>query len=114
MSKPPRPKLSSLSDRLAPKSTAAAARPASADETSEASQEPEAAPASPTRAPATEGPRDFKTMMCRVNRAGWQEMSRLAIDRDRNLEDLIIEACNDLLVREGFSPVIEKRSPTRR
>lgn len=114
MSKPPRPSLSSLSDRLAPKSAAAAQRPAPADETSDPRQEPETAPASPTRAPPAEGPRDFKTMMCRVNRAGWQEMSRLAIDRDRNLEDIIIEACNDLLVREGFSPVIEKRSPTRR
>lgn len=112
MSKPPRPSLSSLSDRLAPKSAAAAQRTASADETGETRQDPEPAPA--PRAPAAEGPRDFKTMMCRVNRAGWQEMSRLAIDRDRNLEDLIIEACNDLLVREGFSPVIEKRSPTRR
>lgn len=104
MSKPPRPSLSSLSDRLAPKSAASAPRP-----TAEAAEvEAEAAPAPPA------GPRDFKTMMCRVNRAGWQEMSRLAIEQDRNLEDLIIEACNDLLVREGFSPVIEKRSPGRR
>lgn len=114
MSKPARPKLSTLTDRLAPKSAAAAARPAAADETAEARSEQDPAPTSSPRTPAAEGPRDFKTMMCRVNRAGWQEMSRLAIDRDRNLEDLIIEACNDLLVREGFSPVIEKRSPTRR
>lgn len=114
MSKPPRASLSSLSDRLAPKSAAAAARPASADETVGTQQEQAPAAASSTRRPAPEGPRDYKTMMCRVNRAGWQEMSRLAIDRDRNLEDLIIEACNDLLVREGFSPVIEKRSPARR
>ena len=114
MSKPPRPSLSSLSDRLAPKTAAASQRPASADEPAGARQDPEAATAPTARAPAADGPRDFKTMMCRVNRAGWQEMSRLAIDRDRNLEDLIIEACNDLLVREGFSPVIEKRSPARR
>lgn len=114
MSKPPRPSLSSLSDRLAPKSAAATQRPASAEETGEARQEREDAPASAQRASADAGPRDYKTMMARVNRAGWQEMSRLAIDRDRNLEDIIIEACNDLLVREGFSPVIEKRSPPRR
>lgn len=114
MSKPPRASLSSLSDRLAPKSATPAPRPAGADTAGEA--EERAAPAAPAahRAPESDAPRDFKTMMCRVNRAGWQEMSRLAIDRDRNLEDLIIEACNDLLVREGFSPVIEKRSPTRR
>lgn len=50
-------------------------------------------------------------MMCRVNRAGWQEMSRLAIDTGENLEDLLIEACNDLLRKNGRPPVIEKRSP---
>lgn len=111
MSKPPRASLSTLSDRLAPKS---------ASRTSAASPDPAAGPAEfddpprqTERAAPSAAPRDFKTMMCRVNRAGWQEMSRLAIDRDRNLEDLIIEACNDLLVREGFSPVIEKRSPSR-
>lgn len=111
MSKPPRASLTSLSDRLAPKTSAAAPRPAAPDVPAQAEESSEAeAP----RAPTADAPRDFKTMMCRVNRAGWQEMSRLAIDRDRNLEDLIIEACNDLLVREGFSPVIEKRSPARR
>lgn len=111
MSKPPRASLSSLSDRLAPKSAAPTPRPAASDAAGETE---ERAGPSAARAPEADAPRDFKTMMCRVNRAGWQEMSRLAIDRDRNLEDLIIEACNDLLVREGFSPVIEKRSPTRR
>ena len=58
--------------------------------------------------------RDLKTMMCRVNRAGWQEMSRLAIDTGENLEDLLIEACNDLLRKNGRPPVIEKRSPSAR
>lgn len=106
MSKPPRPSLSGLSSRLAPKSAAA---PPAAGETVDQAEAPPVA----GNAPAA-GPRDFKTMMCRVNRAGWQEMSRLAIEQDRNLEDLIIEACNELLVREGFSPVIEKRSPARR
>jgi hypothetical protein len=102
MSKPPRP---SLSGRSSAKS-AATEPPAAAgtDDQAEAASAP---------APA-DALRDFKTMMCRVNRAGWREMSRLAIDRDRTLEDLIIEACNALLVREGLSPVIEKRSPARR
>lgn len=113
MSKPPRPSLSSLSDRLAPKSGAAASpRPPTPDAPSAAPEGQE--PVAPPPAEAEAGPRDFKTMMCRVNRAGWQEMSRLAIDVDRNLEDLIIEACNDLLVRRGYSPVIEKRSPARK
>ncbi len=112
MSKTARPSLTSLSDRLAPK--AATARPAAAEpvtSTTAAAEPPHPEPAPP---PATEGPRDLKTMMCRVNRAGWQEMSRLSIELDRNLEDLLIEACNDLLVKNGHPPVIEKRSPTRR
>lgn len=104
MSKPARGSLSSLSDRLAPKSHSPAAAPAAIA--------PAAAPdvvATPQAAPA--GQRDLKTMMCRVNRAGWQEMSRLAIDKGENLEDLLIEACNDLLRKNQRPPVIEKRSP---
>ncbi|MBE7199224.1 MAG: hypothetical protein INR70_15690 [Parafilimonas terrae] len=102
MSKPPFP--SSLSDR---------SDPDAATDPAEAASAPDATRTS-SRAPTATGPRDYKTIMARVNRAGWQEISRLAIDQDRNLEDLIIEACNDLLVREGFSPVMEKRSPPRR
>ncbi|WP_238292976.1 hypothetical protein, partial [Methylobacterium longum] len=64
-----------------------------------------------TQEPAPNAQRDLKTMMCRVNRAGWQEMSRLAIDKGENLEDLLIEACNDLLRKNQRPPVIEKRSP---
>ena len=105
--------LARLSDRLAPKS-AAGGRSTPADLDGDAADSRRASPAETKHAPAADAPRDFKTMMCRVNRAGWQEMSRLAIDRDRNLEDLIIEACNELLAREGFSPVIEKRTPPRR
>ena len=112
MSKSPRGSLSSLSDRLAPKSAAAAPRPPAVDGAAENQESQE--PAASATAPTDTGPRDFKTMMCRVNRAGWQEMSRLAIDVDRNLEDLLIEACNDLLVKRGYSPVIEKRSPGRK
>ncbi len=108
MSKTARPSLTSLSDRLAPK--AAAARPAAEPAAASAAEPQDPEPA----APPAEGPRDLKTMMCRVNRAGWQEMSRLSIELDRNLEDLLIEACNDLLVKNGHPPVIEKRSPTRR
>lgn len=101
MSRTARGSLSSLSDRLAPKGGPQAI------ETS--------APAAVEVAPrAKDAQRDLKTMMCRVNRAGWQEMSRLAIDTGENLEDLLIEACNDLLQKNGRPPVIEKRSPTAR
>lgn len=112
MSKSPRGSLASLSDRLAPKSVARSS--AGSLEPAGAPPDFDDHPRQTERATPAAAPRDFKTMMCRVNRAGWQEMSRLAIDHDRNLEDLIIEACNDLLRREGFSPVVEKRSPPRR
>ena len=105
MSKPARGSLSSLSDRLAPKAGVAPAVPPQAA--------PEPAPfAEPASRAALSAQRDLKTMMCRVNRAGWQEMSRLAIDTGENLEDLLIEACNDLLRKNGRPPVIEKRSPS--
>ncbi|MCJ2093146.1 hypothetical protein MKK67_11650 [Methylobacterium sp. J-072] len=105
MSKPARGSLSSLSDRLAPKAGAAPAA------TAQAAADPAPFVEAAGRA-ASSAQRDLKTMMCRVNRAGWQEMSRLAIDTGENLEDLLIEACNDLLRKNGRPPVIEKRSPS--
>ncbi len=106
MSKPARGSLSSLSSRLAPKGDTMPAIPAL----------PEADDAGTPDATALDAgaPRDLKTMMCRVNRAGWSEMSKLAIDRDMNLEDMLIEACNDLLRQHDRPPVIEKRSPQAR
>lgn len=100
MSKTARGSLSSLSDRLAPKSSAQPAPQVAA---------PDVVAPSPK-----DGQRDLKTMMCRVNRVGWQEMSRLSIDKGENLEDLLIEACNDLLRKNDRPPVIEKRSPAAR
>lgn len=105
MSKPVRGSLSGLSSRLAPKAADPIAPPQGEPEAHAA---PDEAPALPPKQ------RDLKTMMCRVNRVGWQEMSRLAIDTGENLEDLLIEACNDLLRKNGRPPVIEKRSPTPR
>ena len=102
MSKPARGSLSSLSDRLAPKAHVQPAAPAAVAAAPDAIAVPQS---------ASSGQRDLKTMMCRVNRAGWQEMSRLAIDKGENLEDLLIEACNDLLRKNERPPVIEKRSP---
>lgn len=104
MSRPVRGALSSLTSRLAPKAANLAA------------QEPEQVERAEFRGPQKQAPtqRDLKTMMCRVNRVGWQEMSRLAIDTGENLEDLLIEACNDLLRKNDRPPVIEKRSPNPR
>lgn len=58
--------------------------------------------------------RDIKSIMARVNRAGWAELRRLAIDLDTPLEDIIIGALNETLQRNGRPPVIEKRSPPPR
>jgi hypothetical protein len=59
--------------------------------------------------PSADPARDFKTAMMRINRAGWQELSRLSIDLDSTLEDLLIQAGNDLLRKHGRAGVIEKR-----
>jgi excisionase family DNA binding protein len=76
--------------------------------------QPEAAP--PACPPVTALPpqRDYKTMMLRTNRDGWRAASRLSIQLDRPLDDLLVEAANDLLVKYGQRPVIEKRSPPKR
>lgn len=87
---------SPLAARLQPKATTQAdASPAA---------EPEA-PGSPS------AQRDYKTAMMRINRVGWQELSFLSTTLDRPLEELLVEAANDLLVKYGKSPVIEKRQP---
>ena len=86
-------KRSSLAAMLQPKASAMA------------TSEPEA-PAAPSS-----GQRDYKTAMMRINRVGWQELSFLSTTLDRPLEDLLVEASNDLLVKYGKSPVIERRQP---
>src|SRR3954449_12019101 len=57
----------------------------------------------------TATPSDIKTMQVRVNRVGWLEASRLAQDLDMPLEALMVEAMNDVLVKHGKPPVMERR-----
>lgn len=77
-----------------------------------ASPAAEGAPESETAVAASPAAqRDFKTAMMRINRVGWQELSFLSTTLDRPLEELLVEAANDLLVKYGKSPVIEKRQP---
>ena len=86
--------------------------------------EPKAAPAAAVPAPAetgeqdapkpAPGPTDLKTMQVRVNRAGWVEFSRLAQDLDITLEQLMVDAMNETLRRNGKPPVMERRLPGRR
>ena len=97
MAKPTRGALTSL---VEPKASPA---PAAPDESGEQ------APAKP--AP---GPSDLKTMQVRVNRAGWVEFSRLAQDLDITLEQLMVDAMNEALRRNGKPPVMERRLPAKR
>lgn len=69
--------------------------------------------AAPERAPPAPAPTDIKTMQVRVSRAGWLEMTRLAQDLDVPLEGLMVEAFNDVLVKHGKPPVVERRQPVK-
>ena len=62
---------------------------------------------------APKTPTDLKTMQVRVNRAGWLEMSRLAQDLDKPLEELMVEAFNDVLTKHRKPPVVERRQLAR-
>lgn len=98
MAAPKRPSLSNLVERK----PAAAAESVQHDE------------AQLERAPPARSPSDIKTMQVRVNRAGWLEMTRLAQDRDIPLEELMVEAFNDVLVKHGKPPVAERRQPEKK
>jgi hypothetical protein len=47
----------------------------------------------------------FKFLQTRINRDGWRELSKLALDQDRPLQSLMIEAINDLLGKHARPPV---------
>jgi hypothetical protein len=46
-----------------------------------------------------------------MNRAGWAELSHLSTDLDRPLEDLLIEAANDLLAKHTTRHVTSTPTP---
>ena len=79
------PKRPSLSNLVEPKG-----KPAEPPSPSASVEAPPVKAASPV---------DLKTMQVRVNRAGWLEMSRLAQDLDMPLEELMVEAFNDVLAK---------------
>jgi hypothetical protein len=51
--------------------------------------------------------RDVRGLLIRVNSAGYRELRQLALDEDRTLQSLAIEALNDLLRSRGLKPVIK-------
>lgn len=68
------------------------------------------APRGRSRRPKEElATRDFKTVLARVNRDGWKELSRLSLDSDTSLQDIFIDALNEHLRANGYSPVVQSR-----
>jgi antitoxin-like ribbon-helix-helix protein len=51
--------------------------------------------------------REFRGLLVRVNPAGLKELRRLAVDTDRTLQSLAVEALNDVLTKNGRWPIIE-------
>ena len=99
-----RPSLAGLQSRLQSKGSAPAE--ASAAEPAPA----EAVAATPPPARGARRNAAVKTAMIRINPEGWRELRRLAIDLDTPLDDLLIEAANEMLQRHGRPALVEKRN----
>ncbi len=50
--------------------------------------------------------RDLRGVLIRVNAAGLRALRQLALDEDRSLQSLGVEAFNDLLQKHGSKPVV--------
>jgi hypothetical protein len=64
------------------------------------------------RKPKTTGPRArdagaSKSLFVRMNTEGWKALKVLAIENERTLNALAVEAFNDLLKKHGKRPSIE-------
>lgn len=55
--------------------------------------------------------RDFKSIMARINRKGWQQLRMLSAQLDMPVEDMIVDALNGFLRQHGAPAIIEKRRP---
>jgi hypothetical protein len=51
--------------------------------------------------------RTVRHMQLRLNEDGYRALAQLALDNDRSLQALMIEAANDLLRKHGKAPVLE-------
>jgi hypothetical protein len=63
--------------------------------------------ASARSAKALQGRAELRGLLIRVNSAGYRELRQLALDEDRTLQSLAVEALNDLLRSRGLKPVIK-------
>jgi len=48
---------------------------------------------------------DTKALTLRLNKAAWQQLKILSLESERTGHDLLIEAVNDLLQKNGKPPV---------
>lgn len=53
--------------------------------------------------------RDFKGVLARINRDGWKELKSLSAERDQSFQDMMVEALNDLLEKNGRPRAVESR-----
>jgi hypothetical protein len=50
--------------------------------------------------------RDVRGLLIRVNAAGLRALRQLALDQDRTLQSVGIEALNDVLRKHGAKPIV--------
>lgn len=60
-----------------------------------------------TSGPRSRDPGAFKSVLVRVNVAGWQALKILAAEQETTLNALAVEALNDLLKKRGKRPSVE-------
>lgn len=103
MSKPARGSLASMA---VPKAVPASPSPAAVAPATEPQRERASPPAAaaPRRAAG-----DMKTVQVRINKAGWRALRDLASDNDTSLEALMVEALNDVLLKNQRPPIVQRR-----
>jgi hypothetical protein len=53
--------------------------------------------------------RDFKGILARINRDGWKELKGVSIEKDQSFQDIMVEALNDFLEKNGRPRAVEGR-----
>lgn len=113
MAAPKRPSLTNLAVQK-PVPVAASAPLAEPTASSPAPAAPAAALAAPRTPVPRRSPQDMKTVQVRINRRGWATLRRVADDHEgMTLESLMVEALNDVLLKYGQPPIVERRAGER-
>lgn len=81
------------------------------------SSAPEPAAVEPAPTPKDPSPRraapDLKTVQVRINKQGWKALRDLAADNETSLEALMVEALNDVLLKNQRPPIVQRRMGER-